>query len=75
MATERNSKLIIPVKTHAHYTECEPWCTVNIGAWNKAWWRDFPDIAMSVALGQGTQPETYWFATEQDAIMFRLRFA
>jgi hypothetical protein len=47
----------------------------NIGDWNAAWWRDFPDMAMSVALGQVPQPETYWFTTEQDALMFRLRFA
>jgi len=75
MAIDRNPELTIPVKTYAHYTECEPWCMCNIGEWNAAWWRDFPDIAMSVALGQGPQPETYWFTSEQDALMFRLRFS
>jgi len=75
MAIDRNPQLTVPVTTSAHYTECEPWCNINIGNWNEAWWRDFPDIARSVALGQGPQPETYWFTNERDAIMFRLRFA
>jgi hypothetical protein len=75
MAVDRNPQLTVPVKTSAHYTECEPWCTVNIGGWNEAWWRDFPDMAISVVLGQVPQPETYWFTTERDALMFTLRFA
>jgi len=75
MAIDRNPELTVPVKTYAHYTECEPWCICNIGEWNAAWWRDFPDMAMSVALGQVPQPETYWFTSEQDALMFRLRFS
>ena len=74
MAIDRNPVLTIPVKTYSHYTECEPWCQVNIGVWNETWWRDFPDIAMSVALGQGPQPDCYWFGSEQDALMFTLKF-
>ena len=74
MAIERNPKLVIPVKTYTHYTECEPWCQANIGEWNVDWWKDFQDIAMSVALGEGTQPDCYWFSNERDALMFRLRF-
>ena len=74
MATDRNPILTIPVKTYSHYTECEPWCMCNIGDWNAAWWRDFPDIAMSVALGQGPQPDCDWFGSEQDALMFTLKF-
>ena len=74
MGIDRNPVLSIAVKTYSHYTECESWCTVNIGAWNVNWWRDFPDMAMSVALGEVPQPETYWFEHEQDALMFRLRF-
>jgi len=75
VAIDRDPLLTIPVKTYSHYTECEPWLLANIGEWNIAWWRDFPDIAMSVALGQVPQPETYWFTSEQDALMFRLRFS
>jgi len=75
VAIDRNPKLFIPVKTYTHYTECEPWCQVNIGPWNEAWWKDFQDIAMHVTLGEGTQPDCYWFCREQDALMFRLRFA
>ena len=74
MAIERNPKLIIPVKTYSHYSECEPWCLANIGVWNEVWWKDFQDIAIHVALGEGTQPDCYWFCCEQDALMFRLRF-
>jgi hypothetical protein len=74
VAIERNPKLVIPVKTYTHYTECEPWCQANIGEWNVDWWKDFQDIAMSVTLGEGTQPDCYWFEREQDALMFRLRF-
>ena len=73
MATERNPHLTIPVKTYTHYSECEPWLIQNIGEWNIAWWRDFPDIAMMVIV-EGPHEDCYWFATEQDAIMFRLRF-
>ena len=73
MAIDRNPKLIIPVKTYSHYTECEPWCQANVGAWNVTWWKDFPDMAASV-LGEGSQPDCYWFESEQDALMFRLRF-
>jgi hypothetical protein len=71
---DRNPALTIPVKTHAHYSECEPWCQNNVGEHNKTWWRDFPDMAMSIALGQVPQPETYWFRSEQAALMFSLRF-
>lgn len=74
MAIERNPELVIPVKTYSHYSECEPWCQVNIGVWNEAWWKDFQDIAIHVALGEGTQPDCYWFKREQDALMFRLKF-
>jgi len=73
VATERNPHLTIPVKTYTHYSECEPWLIQNIGEWNIAWWRDFPDIAMMVIV-EGPHEDCYWFATEQDAIMFRLRF-
>jgi hypothetical protein len=74
MGIDRNPVLTIPVKTYSHYSECEPWCQVNIGVWNETWWKDFQDIAMRVALGEGPQPDCYWFANEQDALMFSLRF-
>ena len=75
MSIDRDPALIIPVKTYSHYSECESWCRDTIGEWNVDWWRDFPDIAMHVTLGEVPQPETYWFGREQDALMFRLRFA
>lgn len=71
---DRNPNLTVAVKTRAHYSECEPWCQANVGAWNETWWRDFPDMGMNIALGQVTQPETYWFENEQHALMFTLRF-
>ena len=71
---DRNPILTIPVKTYTHWTECEPWCQVNVGVWNEDWWKDFPDIAMNITLGEGTRPDCYWFHREQDALMFRLRF-
>ena len=74
MAIDRNPRLTIPVKTYTHYTECEPWCQANVGEWNEDWWKDFPDIAMHVALGEVPQPDCYWFWREQDALMFRLKF-
>jgi hypothetical protein len=74
MAIDRNSRLTIPVKTYTHYSECEPWCQANVGVWNEDWWKDFQDMAMSITLGEGTQPDCYWFHREQDALMFRLRF-
>jgi hypothetical protein len=73
MATERNPHLSVAVKTYAHYTECEPWCLANIGEWNAAWWRDFPDIAAMV-LAEGPHEDCYWFTNERDALMFRLKF-
>ena len=66
MAIDRNPVLTIPVKTYSHYTECEPWLLANVGGWNDVWWRDFQNIAMH---------DCYWFCREQDALMFRLRFA
>jgi hypothetical protein len=74
VAIDRNPELVIPVKTYTHYSECESWCLTNIGEWNIAWWKDFQDIAMRVALGEVPQPDCYWFATDRDALMFRLRF-
>jgi len=74
MAIDRNPHLTVPVKTYSHYTECEPWLLANIGEWNIAWWRDFPDIAMSIALGEVPQPDCYWFGQERDATIFRLKF-
>ena len=73
MAIDRNPALTIPVKTYAHYSECEPWLLANVGDWNDVWWRDFQDIAAAV-LGNVPQPDCYWFVREQDALMFRLKF-
>jgi hypothetical protein len=74
MAIDRNPALTVPVKTYSHYSECEPWCEEHIGAWNEMWWKDFQDMAMSVALGEVPQPDCYWFKREQDAVIFRLKF-
>jgi hypothetical protein len=74
MAIDRNPHLTIPVKTYSHYTECEPWLLECVGEWNIAWWRDFPDMAMSIALGEVPQPETYWFYDERHALAFTLKF-
>ena len=74
MAIDRNPVITIPVRTYSHYTECEPWLLEHIGPWNQVWWRDFQDLAMSVALGEVPQPDCYWFEREQDAVMFRLKF-
>ena len=74
MAIDRNPHLVIPVKTYTHYSVCEPWCLANIGEWNIDWWKDFPDVAMSVALGEVPQPDCYWFWREKDALAFTLKF-
>ena len=74
MAIDRDPALVIPVKTYSHYSECEPWCEEHIGAWTEMWWKDFQDMAKSVALGEEPQPDSYWFKLEQDAVKFRLKF-
>ena len=73
MAIDRDPALVIPVKTYSHYSECEPWLLANIGEWNVDWWRDFPDIAMSVIV-EGPHEDCYWFHNDQAAMMFRLKF-
>ena len=73
MAIDRNPVLTVPVKTYSHYSECEPWLLAKVGDWNAAWWRDFPDIAMSVIV-EGPHEDCYWFTNERDAMMFRLKF-
>jgi hypothetical protein len=73
MAIDRDPALVIPVTTYSHYTECEPWCLDNIGEWNVDWWKDFPDIAMAVIV-EGPHEDCYWFHSERDAMMFRLKF-
>ena len=73
MSIDRDPAIKYSVKTYAHYSECEPWCTVNLGEWNVLWWRDFPDMMMAV-LGEVPQPDTYWFRREEDAVFFRLKF-
>ena len=73
MAIERNPLLTIPVRTYTHYSQCDHWLLSNIGEWNVAWWRDFPDTAASV-LGEVPQPDCYWFTSEKDAVMFSLKF-
>jgi hypothetical protein len=73
MAIDRDPVLSIPVRTYSHYSECEPWCLEHVGEWNKAWWRDFPDIMASV-ITQGPHEDCYWFANNKDAMMFRLKF-
>ena len=70
---DRDPRLDIPVKTYSHYSECEPWCLANVGAWNETWWRDFPDIMASV-ITQGSHEDCYWFSNERDALMFSLRW-
>ena len=73
MAIDRNPRLTIPVKTYTHYKECEPWCLANIGEWNIEWWKDFPDIAAAIVV-EGPHEDCYWFYSEKDALMFRLKF-
>jgi hypothetical protein len=74
MTIDRNPHLVIPVKTYTNYSVCEPWCIENVGEWNIDWWKDFPDIAMSVVLGDVPQPDTYWFHNEKHALAFTLKF-
>jgi hypothetical protein len=73
MAIDRDPALVIPVKTYRHYSECEPWLLENIGEWNIAWWRDFPDMTMTM-IAEGPHEDCYWFANDRDAMMFRLKF-
>ena len=73
MAIDRDPALVIPVKTYSHYSECEPWCLANIGEWNVDWWKDFPNIAMAVIV-EGPHEDCYWFHSDRDAMMFRLKF-
>jgi hypothetical protein len=71
MAIERNPELTIMVKTHSHYSECEPWLKEIVGEWNIAWWRDFPDMAMIM---DSPEPDCYWFKYEKDAVLFQLKW-
>jgi len=73
MAIDRNPELTVPVRTYSHYSDCEPWLLANIGEWNRAWWRDFPDIVATVVV-EGPHEDTYWFTCERDAVLFRLRW-
>ena len=63
--------------THVAYTthpwpEVEDWCNTNIGQWNEEWYKLGEDIAAQIF-----NPEyrsTYFFRTEEQALMFTLRW-
>lgn len=55
------------------WTEVADWCEANIGAYNQEWFRYGSDIAMGI----DGEPiiDRYRFRTEQQAILFRLRWS
>lgn len=67
-----NPDLIYEATTKDAYPEVEAWCIANVGAWNEAWVRERHDIA--AVLGAGDHKQKYFFKTEQNCIMFMLRW-
>lgn len=55
------------------WTEVADWCETNVGAYDREWFRYGSDIAMGV----GGEPiiDRYRFRTEQQAVLFRLRWS
>jgi len=61
------------VTTRHHYTEVEPWCRANIGAYDQDWHRIPADIASAALFGD--LAETYCFRTKGQAVLFALRWS
>jgi len=66
-----NPDLIYEATTEEAYPEVEAWCLANVGEWNEAWVRERHDIAAEVI---GYRKQKYFFKTEQDQLMFMLRW-
>ena len=67
-----NPKLIYGATTFHPYIEVEQWCLDNIGEWNVTWYKFAQDIAM-VAMGNNISQ--YYFADEQSAVLFKLKWS
>ena len=68
-----NEELKYPAYTTHPYPEVQDWCVANIGAWNEDWYKLGEDPA-----ARFLDPEyrsTYFFRTEQQVVLFILRWA
>jgi hypothetical protein len=68
-----NPELIYEVYTDHDYPEVEAWCVENVGLWNEDWYREPLDLAVIIL--SGSSKTRYFFKTEQDKIMFILRWS
>jgi hypothetical protein len=61
------------VTTHYPYMQVVPWVEENIGTFDRDWYRYGSDIASGVTGWE--QKDIYRFRTEQDAVIFRLKWS
>ena len=66
-----NPRLKFPATTTHPYVEVEQWCLDHIGEWNVKWYK-FGIDPMAYAMGDKTTH--YWFADEQSAVLFKLKW-
>jgi hypothetical protein len=68
-----NEDLRYPAYTRHPWPEVEEWCNDNIGPWNQEWYKLGEDAAAMVF--DAGYRSTYFFRTEEQAIIFTLRWA
>jgi len=67
-----NERLIYTAYTKHQWPEVQQWCNDNIGPWNETWYKLGEDPAAAVF--DPDYRSTYFFKTEQDQLLFMLRW-
>jgi len=67
-----NVELKYSATTPHPYPDVENWCVENIGPWNETWYKLGADPAASIF--DPDYRSTYFFKTEQDQLLFMLRW-
>ena len=68
-----NESLTHVAYTKHPYPDVEDWCKKNIGVWNEEWYKLGED-PLGLVFDPGYR-STYLFRTEQQVLMFNLRWA
>jgi hypothetical protein len=72
MSCLRYPDLKFVATTTTWWDKVEPWCLEHLGPYGDVWYKEYTDIALEI-LGDPII-WTYWFQTEQQALLFRLRW-
>jgi len=67
-----NPELIYSATTLYPYIEVDEWCLENVGEWNITWYKLGQDPLANFV---GDMTSQYYFADEQSAVLFKLKWS